>query len=672
SGNITTKWVKIAGYYHVIVTDNNGCVLTSNTVEVKKYNTPFLSGIPSVSICPNGSTVLKVFASDTTLIQWLAPLSGGGTVKTVTATGIYSCQVTMCNITTICTIEVHPSIPTASISVSQYSFCPGDSIVLYGNPNMSSYLWLPSNSINSVLPVFEGGQYTLTTTDANGCTASATISVSMYSLTPVPIPSVNSLTICYGTSTVLSATGSGTINWYANQTGGLPFFTGNSYSTPTLVSQATYYISNSDPSHICPSNRIPIHVYIEPASLPVTASVQTANLCNGDSLKFFSPTLSNLTYNWSGPNSFTSNQQNPFIFPAGPNNTGSYSFWTSANGCTSNTVVLNVVVNAVSMPNIIGNFTICEGSSISLSVSPSNTNTNYFWYGPNSYTASGSSIFIASATSTNNGGYQVIAELNNCSSEPNTFNVSVLNNATVTSISPFTGCEGDSIIISVSGINISSTSWTGPNNFSGNSNPLIIYPASLSNIGSYTFVASNNPCASVSGTVPVNLFPNPQVNLGPDTTLCFQFAPTTLTVSNFPTIFWQDNSTANSYNIYNTPGTYSVFVVDSNGCKNSDIVTLNFIECDTTEIPSILTPNNDGKNDFLKIKSKFKENRIEVEIYNRWGHLVYKDEDYNDTWSGKCNVCSGSEKLPVGTYYYIIKLPDFENKIFKGFITVIY
>ena len=89
------------------------------------------------------------------------------------------------------------------------------------------------------------------------------------------------------------------------------------------------------------------------------------------------------------------------------------------------------------------------------------------------------------------------------------------------------------------------------------------------------------------------------------------------------------------------------------------------------EIMEGISPNNDGLNDIWKIFGieNFGENQ--VEIYTRWGELIYKTNNYNNednSWNGTMNKGSGKGKKALeGVYYYILQV---EDKIYKGTITV--
>ncbi|MDD7885296.1 gliding motility-associated C-terminal domain-containing protein [Flavivirga sp. 57AJ16] len=73
------------------------------------------------------------------------------------------------------------------------------------------------------------------------------------------------------------------------------------------------------------------------------------------------------------------------------------------------------------------------------------------------------------------------------------------------------------------------------------------------------------------------------------------------------------------------------------------------------------SPNGDGVNELLVINciENYPNNRLE--IYNRWGNIVYKKQSYNNEFDGISNgrsTINGTEMLPVGTYYYVLDLGD--------------
>jgi gliding motility-associated-like protein len=77
---------------------------------------------------------------------------------------------------------------------------------------------------------------------------------------------------------------------------------------------------------------------------------------------------------------------------------------------------------------------------------------------------------------------------------------------------------------------------------------------------------------------------------------------------------------------------------------------LSVIDCEF-QISNILTPNDDGQNDTWKVSDVSKIAGCDVNIYNRWGELVFETNDYNNQWAGTRN----NEQLPDGVYFYSIK-----------------
>ncbi|WP_055434656.1 gliding motility-associated C-terminal domain-containing protein [Lacinutrix algicola] len=86
-----------------------------------------------------------------------------------------------------------------------------------------------------------------------------------------------------------------------------------------------------------------------------------------------------------------------------------------------------------------------------------------------------------------------------------------------------------------------------------------------------------------------------------------------------------------------------------------------------------ISPNNDGLNDVFIIEGVelFNNN---LKIFNRWGRVVYDVENYKNTFNGVANkkvVGTKGNKLPVGTYFYVLELAE-ENKSYSGWIYINY
>ena len=82
-------------------------------------------------------------------------------------------------------------------------------------------------------------------------------------------------------------------------------------------------------------------------------------------------------------------------------------------------------------------------------------------------------------------------------------------------------------------------------------------------------------------------------------------------------------------------------------------------------IPTLITPNMDGKNDYFIIKGSDSTGRIELVIFDRRGVQIYKNEDYDNSWDG---IDNKGKPLPEDTYFYILKTDN--KKSASGYIVV--
>jgi gliding motility-associated-like protein len=97
-------------------------------------------------------------------------------------------------------------------------------------------------------------------------------------------------------------------------------------------------------------------------------------------------------------------------------------------------------------------------------------------------------------------------------------------------------------------------------------------------------------------------------------------------------------------------GTYLVTITDAVGCTDSvSAVVLSDFEI---EMPTAMSPNGDNLNDTYFIKGIIAYPTNKLTITNRWGNVVYKTEDYDNSWNG---VNMNGEDLPEGTYYAVFE-----------------
>ncbi len=144
-----------------------------------------------------------------------------------------------------------------------------------------------------------------------------------------------------------------------------------------------------------------------PSTLDITADNEV--LCAGDPIALHAPSFVGATYSWTGPNGFTSNEQNPTIAAAIAASGGNYKLVVSGNDCGD--LVANIAIQVLPggssiTPNADVNSPVCVGSPISLSVEGSSGAT-YSWTGPNGFTSTEQNPTINQATLADAGSYQV-------------------------------------------------------------------------------------------------------------------------------------------------------------------------------------------------------------------------------------------------------------------------
>ena len=106
------------------------------------------------------------------------------------------------------------------------------------------------------------------------------------------------------------------------------------------------------------------------------------------------------------------------------------------------------------------------------------------------------------------------------------------------------------------------------------------------------------------------------------------------------------------------PGTYVDSLTNLFGCDS--VVVLNLLVLEDFVIPNVITPNNDGLNDFFVLPGLSFFAPVSIKIYNRWGKEVYSQSDYQNDWQAK--------GLPSGTYFVI--LTTRQGYVYKSWVQV--
>jgi gliding motility-associated-like protein len=171
----------------------------------------------------------------------------------------------------------------------------------------------------------------------------------------------------------------------------------------------------------------------------------------------------------------------------------------------------------------------------------------------------------------------------------------------------------------------------------------------------------------------LTLNPLPIINIGKDTTLCG--SETMLVDAGFYASYqWSTGDVVNPIvvdGLRSEPEALWVEVTDENGCRGSDTLFLEV--CDATllfrDMPNTITPGDAEDNNTWEIPHIENFPDAILEIYDRWGRLIYRTDNIADNfWDGKS--LSGKE-MPMDAYYYVIDLKVAHVKPLTGYVNVI-
>jgi gliding motility-associated-like protein len=187
----------------------------------------------------------------------------------------------------------------------------------------------------------------------------------------------------------------------------------------------------------------------------------------------------------------------------------------------------------------------------------------------------------------------------------------------------------------------------------------------------YVVTMNESPCATMTDSVTVLVHQPPPVHAGPWVVIQLG-QKTTLQGSGATVYLWTPsntitrNGTANPDAEPTQTTLYTVSAHDQYGCINTDTVTV-FVDRDSSlVIYNTFSPNGDGVNDLWYIGNIIQYPNSKLDIYNRYGKLVFTKIGYYNEWDGK----NFGDELPEGTYYYMIDLKN-GTKVYRGSVTII-
>jgi gliding motility-associated-like protein len=467
----------------------------------------------------------------------------------------------------------------------------------FENPDGSGTISNPADYASS------GGDIYVSVTDpASGCT-SDTVSVELI-LNPEPdFDVINDVTVCEGLEvdldTVVDPTNPNLSYTFHD---GFPPNSGNQImGTTSFSSNTTIWVVGTDDVTGCSSVE---EVDVEVIEIPLTPPIENSGpYCEGETIELdytFPIPIPGLQFNWTGPNGFSSSEEDPRITNAPATADGDYTLIVSVLGCSSQPAVTTVVVTPLPIVNPETPIEICEGEPLNLSADGP-AGTQYNWSGPNGFSSTDQNPTVTpSATPADAGDYFVSGTLNGCAGPD-----------TLAEVSVFAGPELDLVItseLSCAGdtdgaLSVTVTSGPSPYDYLW-SNPTFNGQSDLSDLPAGAYSVTVNDGNGCTNEAEIELIEPDPINL-----FCTEISAESFPgaedgiggvdisggTSPYDLVYDNNDGTngvligigAGTTDIEDLPaGTYDVTITDANGCEATCSFTITDPGCDV-QIPDI-------------------------------------------------------------------------------------
>ena len=652
------------GTYTILVTDAANCTVTGTYII--DFTAPLLtvSGTATAVLCHGDSTgAMNITAAGGTL-PYSYSWSNGATSVAISqlTTGNYSVVVTDVN---GCTAAYGNLVaePAASLNVTETHTavaCFGnasgsiDLTISNGTPGYT-YLWSDGNTDEDRINLITGN-YSVTATDANGCTFPLSINIQQPAATLNAAATLTNI-LCNSNSTgsvQLNTTGGTTPYLYA-------WSNGSTTSDIQNLVAGTYSVIVTDANNCTFQDSYTLTEPVAAISISATTQqVSCTGISNGAITLAVNGGTPAYTYSWNSG----ATTRDLTALPA-----ASYTVTvTDANNCSAtHTVNLSQPLEVLAVTGNIKDANCIYGILGNVVISPTGGTLPYTFIWSNGNTSQNLNNVLP-------GSYLVtVTDANGCVAGQE-FLIADLSTLTVQANGNTTVCVGNTVTIAAQ----FSQPVTAGLQWHYNGAPLIgSNTASFTTpvAGTYTLIATTACGSYTSNSIEVAVRSLNSVMISSEAIIC-PGESVQLTAGGGVEYSWSpgaglnDSTSANPVASPTTTTEYSVLVKDDFGCTARASVIINVV-CDTLDIPNGFSPNEDGTNDTFVIDglSKYPVNMLW--IYNRWGNLVYKKQNYDNTWDGRSNV-SGvvmGQELPNGTYYYLLDL-KLDKQPFKGFVVI--
>jgi gliding motility-associated-like protein len=518
------------------------------------------------------------------------------------------------------------------------------------------------------------GTYTFTWTEVNGtCSNSAVVTVNFYRQ-PVANAGAggNECDLNYNFKAVASI-GAGT--WTKTTGPGDAVFTPNANTpaaTVTVSAYGTYTFTWTEVNGTCSnSSVITVNFYRQPVANAGTGG----NNCGNEFYLKAVPSAGTGTWTKAaGPGNvtFTPNANAPNAV-AKVSLFGSYTFtWTEVNGTCSNSA--QVTVNFVQVPAAdAGSGGLECDLDFKLNARPGiGTGTWSKFSGP------GNAVFrpnagdpAATVTVDEFGDYEFIwTEVSISCSSSDIVTVSFHDLPEVDAGQDIDLCEGDSIQLNASGTGTFLWSPAASMNDPAIPDPKVSPVTSTM----YKVLLTDQFGCKNTDSVKVEIWKHPHADAGPDQKLEYRFETNLAAkLGENETGVWSIISGSGQFDNTTDPlsgykglylGMNKLKWTVTNGVCPSSSDEVNIVVHDLV-IPTLVTPNMDGKNDYFELRGIETFVKTEIVIFNRRGVEIYKNSNYKNDWNG---VDNNGQPVPDDTYFYVV-IPQ-KGEPFNGFIVI--
>jgi len=558
------------GPYTVTVTSLAGCSSTAVTnVTVYALQSPTITSNSPVCV----GSVLSLTASGGANYSWNGPNAFTSNLTnpsinnvSLLAGGIYTLVAGSgnCTVSTSASITINP-LPN-TIAGSNSPVCLNQPLLLTAGGG-TQYVWVGPNGYNivaqnptiSVAQMTNNGVFTVTATDGNSCVQSATTNVV---INPLPVLAVNNPSACVGANINFIAGGANAYSW----TGPL------GYSSPVqnpVIGNASLPMGGQytlvGTSAVGCTNTAYSNVNVTPN--PTAMIVSNSPVCDGGTL-----TLSGsggATYSWSGPNGFTSANDNNTINNVTLPASGTYSLIVSVNTCTSLSTAA-ILINPLPSPAISLSSPVCFNEPITFTATGGAT---YAWSGPSGFVNFGPNPVIPVSNNSHSGVYTLIATDGNGCVNSTTASVIVKPLPLIVAVGS-TVCLGWTASLTATSDG-ATYSWTGPNGFSSGQANSILPNFAANQAGEYFLIVTGANQCTAAAAVNVTNNPSPTPIASNNGPVCLngevKFESSGGLVYNWfgPNGFISNsqNTVLQSANSLNCSGTYTLGVIDDKGCQ---------------------------------------------------------------------------------------------------------